>query len=69
MSASRMPLQDQISQGRLVCPASREPLNIEGDQLVSAGGTRYYLHDGVPLLLEDVDQAREYVAGSRSNGG
>jgi SAM-dependent methyltransferase len=65
MSASRMPLQDQISQGRLVCPASREPLSIEGDLLVSPGGTRYHLHDGVPLLLEDVEQAREYVAGSR----
>jgi SAM-dependent methyltransferase len=64
MSASRMPLEAQISQGRLVCPASRESLTVEGDHLVSAGGTQYYLHDGVPLLLEDVEQAREYVARS-----
>jgi SAM-dependent methyltransferase len=59
-----MRLQDQISQGRLVCPASRESLSIEGDLLVSARGTRYHLHDGVPLLLQDVEQAREYVARS-----
>ena len=64
MSASRMRLEDQISQGRLVCPASRESLSIDGDHLVSAGGTRYHLHDGVPLLLQDVEQAREYVARS-----
>jgi SAM-dependent methyltransferase len=64
MSAARMSVQDQISQGRLVCPASRERLSLEGDRLVSARGTQYLLHDGVPLLLENVDQAREYVAGS-----
>jgi uncharacterized protein YbaR (Trm112 family) len=60
----RMSLEEQISQGRLVCPASREPLSLDGDALVSAEGTRYPLHDGVPLLLQDVEQAREYVAGS-----
>src|SRR3954449_3666468 len=64
MSAARMSVQDQISQGRLVCPASLEPLSLEGDLLVAPGGTQYYLQDGVPLLLEDVDQAREYVARS-----
>jgi Methyltransferase domain len=64
MSASRMPLEDQISQGRLVCPASGESLTVEGDHLVSARGTQYHLHDGVPLLLQDVEQAREYVARS-----
>ena len=64
MPASRMPLEDQLSQGRLVCPASHESLSIEGDELVSAGGTRYHLSNGVPLLLADVEQAREYVARS-----
>ena len=43
---------------RLVCPASRTPLRLEGDELVSdEAGLAYPIRDGVPVLL--VEEARQ----------
>ncbi len=36
----------------LVCPLTRSPLRLEGDELVSeTGGLRYPVRDGIPVLL------------------
>jgi uncharacterized protein len=36
----------------LVCPLTRSPLTLEGDELVaSKGGLRYPVRDGIPVLL------------------
>jgi uncharacterized protein YbaR (Trm112 family) len=41
----------------LVCPLTRSPLQLEGDELVAAtGGLRYPIRDGIPVLL--VDEAK-----------
>ncbi len=40
----------------LVCPLTRSPLRLEGEQLVATvGGLRYPIRDGIPVML--VDQA------------
>jgi len=42
---------EQIRQGRLVCPVSRQELTAEGDELVTRDGTRRYpMPSGVPIL-------------------
>lgn len=42
---------------RLVCPQTRSPLRLEGDELVgTVGGLRYPIRDGIPILL--VDEAK-----------
>ena len=41
----------------LVCPLTRSPLKIEGDELVATiGGLRYPIRDGIPILL--IEQAK-----------
>ncbi|MEX0885213.1 MAG: Trm112 family protein [Phycisphaeraceae bacterium] len=44
----------------LVCPLTRSPLRLEGDELVAerpdGAGLRYPIRDGIPVLL--IDQAR-----------
>ena len=48
----------------LVCPLTRSRLRLEGDFLVAeAGGLRYPIRDGIPVLL--IDQA-ELPAGITS---
>ena len=38
----------------LVCPVTRSPLRLEGDELVGAvGGLRYPVREGIPVLLPD----------------
>jgi len=38
----------------LRCPLTRSPLRLEGDTLVAeAGGLRYPIRDGLPILLID----------------
>lgn len=42
---------------KLVCPVSRTPLRLEGDELISeAAGLAYPIRDGVPVML--VEEAR-----------
>jgi uncharacterized protein YbaR (Trm112 family) len=41
----------------LVCPLTRSPLRIEGEELVAeVGGLRYPIRDGIPVML--VDEAK-----------
>ncbi len=44
----------------LVCPLTRSPLKLEGDELVATrppgAGLRYPVRDGIPVML--VDQAK-----------
>lgn len=41
----------------LVCPLTRSPLTLEGDELVGTiGGLRYPIRDGIPVLL--IDEAK-----------
>ena len=38
----------------LVCPLTRSPLKLEGEELVgTVGGLRYPIRDGIPILLVD----------------
>ena len=47
----------------LVCPLTRSPLRLEGEELVGAvGGLRYPLRDGIPVLLIDEARMPEGVA-------
>lgn len=58
----------QIVSGRLVCPATRQPLTVAagGESLVSADGLRSYpfLNGKVPILLVDPAALQEYVTAS-----
>ena len=46
----------------LVCPLTRSPLRQEGDFLVGeAGGLRYPIRDGIPVLLIDQAQLPEGI--------
>ena len=41
----------------LVCPLTRSPLKLEGDELIgTVGGLRYPIRNGIPILL--IDQAK-----------
>lgn len=41
----------------LVCPLTRSPLLLEGEELVGGvGGLRYPIRDGIPILL--IDEAK-----------
>lgn len=41
----------------LVCPLTRSPLKLEGEELVgSVGGLRYPIREGIPILL--IDEAK-----------
>ncbi len=47
----------------LVCPLTRSPLRQEGDELVAqAGGLRYPIKDGIPILLIDEAKLPDGVA-------
>ena len=38
----------------LICPLTRSPLRLEGDQLIAeVGGLRYPIRDGIPVMLVD----------------
>jgi uncharacterized protein YbaR (Trm112 family) len=40
-----------------VCPLTRSPLRLEGDELVATvGGLRYPIREGIPILL--IDEAK-----------
>ncbi len=48
---------------RLVCPLTRSKLRQEGDELVAeAGGLRYPIRDGIPVMLVDEATLPEGVA-------
>ena len=41
----------------LVCPLTRSPLRLEGDELIGTiGGLRYPIREGIPILL--VEEAK-----------
>lgn len=45
------------------CPLTRSPLTQEGNELVAeAGGLRYPINDGIPILLIDEAKLPEGVA-------
>lgn len=47
----------------LVCPLTRSPLRLEGDELVGeVGGLRYPIRDGIPVMLADQAKLPEGVA-------
>ena len=47
----------------LVCPLTRSPLRLEGDELVGeVGGLRYPIHDGIPVMLIDEAKLPEGIA-------
>ena len=50
---------------RLVCPVDRTPLRVEADTLVSDGGRRYAVVDGIPVLLVEGDQTLWVAHNSR----
>lgn len=44
----------------LVCPVTRSPLRLDGDELVgTVGGLRYPIRDGIPVLLPDAAKLPE----------
>ena len=52
----------------LVCPLTRTPLRLEGEELVSdAAGLAYPIREGVPVLL--VEEARSLKSSPREAGG
>ncbi|MHB8696107.1 MAG: methyltransferase domain-containing protein, partial [Solirubrobacteraceae bacterium] len=59
--AERMPVSEQVSQGRLVCPTTHRRLRIDNQRLLSDAGTSYQLHGGVPIMLEDGERANAYI--------
>jgi len=47
----------------LVCPLTRSPLRQEGDELVAeAGGLRYPIRDGIPVMLIEEAKLPEGIA-------
>lgn len=47
----------------LVCPLTRTPLRLEGDELISeAAGLAYPIHDGVPTMIPHL--ARPLASGA-----
>src|SRR4051812_25044683 len=53
---------DQWLLEKLVCPITHSKLRVEGEFLVSeAGGLRYPVKDGLPVLLPDAAQLPEGV--------
>lgn len=54
---------DQIEEGILVCPKTKQRLSVHSDQLVSEDRAHVYaLRNGVPFLCADESKHREYVA-------
>jgi SAM-dependent methyltransferase len=52
---------EQIAQGRLVCPRTRQRLRVEEGCLVSEDGAhRYRFEDGVPRMIPDARRAESY---------
>ncbi|MCC7193612.1 MAG: Trm112 family protein [Phycisphaeraceae bacterium] len=50
------PIDPELLQ-MLVCPLTRSPLRLEGEELVgSVGGLRYPIREGIPILL--IDEAK-----------
>ncbi|MEX2214299.1 MAG: Trm112 family protein [Phycisphaeraceae bacterium] len=47
----------------LVCPLTRSPLKLEGEELVAeAGGLRYPIRNGIPVMLIDEAKLPEGVS-------
>lgn len=58
-----MNVADQVRQGRLVCPISRQALIEQGDELVTRDGSRHYpVVSGVPILHADPERTAAYRA-------
>ncbi len=55
-------IPQQIEQGIIVCPLTKENLVSDGRELISTpGGHRYVLRNGVPFLFSDPERHREYL--------
>ncbi len=53
MNDQEAPIDPELLQ-ILVCPLTRSPLRLEGDELVGeVGGLRYPIREGIPVLLAD----------------
>jgi SAM-dependent methyltransferase len=52
----------QVRDGVVVCPVTHQHLEVEGDELVAAGGRRYRLAGGVPILHADEAAAERYLS-------
>lgn len=56
-----LPIPEQLTQGRLVCPVSRQRLLASGEGLVTIDGERTYpVRGGVPILIADVEGQARY---------
>jgi len=56
-----LPIPEQIAQGRLVCPVSRQRLLTSDEGLVTADGERTYpVLGGVPILIADPEVQARY---------
>jgi len=52
---------EQIAQGKLVCPRTRQALRLLGEEVVTVdGGRRYPCRNGVPILLADAERFSAY---------
>jgi SAM-dependent methyltransferase len=62
-SLAAVDVLEQVRRGALVCPVSRSQLRLEDGALAAAeGGARYRLVEGVPILLPDEGDGRDYLA-------
>jgi uncharacterized protein YbaR (Trm112 family) len=58
-----LPVAEQLSQGRLVCPKTHQRLRDVGGELETVDGRRRYPYgDGLPVLLADPERANGYRA-------
>jgi SAM-dependent methyltransferase len=56
-----LPIPEQLAQGRLVCPVSRQRLLASDEGLVTVGGERTYpVRGGVPILIADPEGQARY---------
>lgn len=56
-------IKQQIESKRLVCPATRQPLLIAGENLMTEDGAiKYPYPNGVPILFTDIKRQNEYLS-------
>jgi SAM-dependent methyltransferase len=55
-------IEEQAARGALICPDTRQSLELNGDALVTPDGSRRYpISDGVPMLVADPETLSGYL--------